>query len=369
MNIDRIRAIAKKEVMHILRDPFTLGMAIGIPAVMVIFFGFAIDFDFRAIKVAVFDADHSRPSRELARTFSSSGYFIPVAGTDAADPVADVEAERASLALVINHGFARDMGAEQTAHVQVLLDGSDNQKTGIVSGYLAGILTTANNRFAATPIQQPVDLRTRFVYNPDLSTQQFTVPGLIVIVTGLLAILMTALTVAREWERGSMELLLSTPVTPGEIIVGKILPYVALVLGGIAFVFIFSRLVFAVPFEGSFLLFVLACVLFTTTSLAQGILISVLTRQQQKAMQFAMVMGLLPSILLSGFVFPIESMPVFFRYLTMILPPRWFMQIIRALFLKGSSLAELALPFSALLLMTIVFLTAAVKNFKKDVEP
>jgi ABC-2 type transport system permease protein len=229
----------------------------------------------------------------------------------------------------------------------------------------------ANNARGQRHAQQaaPVEIRTRFLYNPELNTQWFIVPGLIVVVIGLLAIFMTALTVAREWENGSMELLLSTPVKPLEIVLGKIMPYVAIGITGSVLVYTIARVIFGVPFTGSYGLLVLAVLIYIVAALAQGILISVTMRQQSKATQVALIAGILPSLLLSGLIFPVESMPVFFRCLASILPARWFMIIIRGLFLKGSSFAELATPFSALILLSFIPILAASKKFKRDLEP
>jgi ABC-2 type transport system permease protein len=380
--ISRALAIAKKEVMHILRDPFTIGMAVGIPVVMVVFFGFAIDYNFRDVRIAVFDKDHTRQSRQLIETLSASGYFKVQSPEERATPTSMVENDRSAASMVINPEFGRKALAGRGGstgkgesdftggpEVQILVDGSDNLKTGVVTGYFSGILSAAITKITGSAPASPITVATRFIYNPELNTQWFVVPGLIVIVTGLLSILLTALTVAREWENGSMELLLSTPVQPLEVITGKILPYVVLGLTGIAFVYIFARFIFNVPFQGSYILFTLSCLLFIGVSLAQGILISIMTRQQQRAMQFAMLMGLLPAMILSGFIFPIESMPVFFQYLSLILPARWFMEILRGVFLKGSGIFDLWIAFSVLLFMNVVLIFIAKKRFKRDIEP
>lgn len=366
----RALSVARKEFMHVRRDPFTMAMAIGMPAILVLFFGFIIDFTFGDIQLSVFDNDRTPASRTLARTFSSSGFFLAREAGPGATPLSDVEAERSFASLIIDPGFEKDVKGGGTGEVQVLMDGSNNLKSGVVAGYLAGVQQAAAAKLSpSTTAPAPLRFVTDFLYNGELRTQWFIVPGLIVIVTGLLSILLTALTIAREWENGSMELLLSTPVTPLEIIAGKIVPYVAMGLAGITFVYAVSRLAFAMPFLGSHILFALACLLFIATSLAQGILISIVTRQQQKAMQFSFIIGLLPSLLLSGFIFPIESMPVFFRYFTLILPPRHFMEILRGIMLKGAGLADLAAPFAALLALNIVIVAAAAKRFKRDLEP
>ena len=365
----RAAAVARKEVMHILRDPFTLVLVLGLPVVLVVFFGFAIDFDVKNLRLGVYDRDDTRHSRELAAVFASSGYFLPEAVESPAAAARGLDAGRYAAALVIEPGFGRDFGGGERAAAQFLVDGTDNSKAQAVLGYLPGLTGAALRKFGQAPPPDPAPLRTRFMYNPELNSRWFVIPGLAVIIIGLLSILMTALTVAREWENGSMELLLSTPLRPAEIIAGKIAPYVALVLGGVFFVNMVSRFGFGVPFRGSHTLFLAGTLLFALACLAQGIVISVVTRQQQLAMQLSMITGLLPSLLLSGFIFPVESMPAFFRYFTMILAPRWFMEVARGITIRGAGAADLALPLAALALLCALLLTAAYRKFKADLEP
>ena len=366
-NFHRAYSIARKEVMHILRDPFTLTLALGLPVMLVTFFGYAIDYEVRNIRLAVSDRDNGPAARRLKEVFSSSGYFRLVE-PGPAGPVEMLDSGRAAAAVFIEPDFSKKIKGGGQAQAQFVLDGSDNSKAAAITGYLPGIQRAAQAKLAAQTIKEPFSAETRFLYNPELNSRWFIVPGLAAIIIGLLAILLTALTVAREWENGSMELLLSTPVRPLEIITGKLAPYGALVLAGVFFVYLVSRLVFGVPFEGSHLLYLAACLLFVTAALSQGLLISVITRQQQVAMQFSMITGLLPSMLLSGFIFPVESMPAFFQYLTMLLPPRWFMAAARGITLKGADLAELAVPFLALGLLSAGMLALAIKKFKTDLE-
>ncbi len=364
----RAYSIARKEVMHIWRDPFTLALALGLPVMLVTFFGYAIDYEVKDIRLAVSDRDKGPAARRFREIFSASGYFQPVE-TGPAGPVAMLDSGRASAALFIEPDFSKKIKGGGRVTAQFVLDGSDNSKAAAVMGYLPGIQRAALARLAGAAPREPVSFETRFLYNPELNSRWFTVPGLAAIIIGLLAILLTAMTVAREWENGSMELLLSTPVRPLEIMFGKLAPYGALVLAGVFFVYLVSRLVFGVPFAGSHLLYLAACLLFVTAALSQGLLISVITRQQQIAMQLGMITGLLPSMLLSGFIFPVESMPVFFRYFTMLLPPRWFMAAARGIILKGADLGELAVPFLALAILSAGMLALALKKFKTDLEP
>jgi ABC-2 type transport system permease protein len=367
--LERAYAIARKEVFHILRDPFTLIQALIFPIFMVVVYGFSIDFNMKDIRLAVSDADQSETSRQMLDLFGSSQYFLLHGVGSPADASQDVQGERAKASLIIPPRFEKDLYAGRGAQAQILVDGADNSAVGSVVGYVGAIETLAAKRLADFSPKPPVQLRTRFLFNPELNSSWFVIPGLIVVVMALLSIMLTALTVAREWENGSMELLLSTPVQPLEIIVGKLAPYGALGLFAVFMTYLIARVIFNVPFVGNLAVFWLGCGIFLTTYLAQGLLISVVARNQQVAMQMAMVSGLLPSNLLSGFVFPVASMNVFFRFFTMILPARWFMQISRYTFLRGSSIGQLSTAFFALSLLCVGMIRMATRRFKRDLEP
>ena len=368
LSIRRIIAISLKEVRHVLRDPFTLGVALAIPFLLVTVFGFAIDFDIRDLHITVFDSDHSYSSRALSETFSNSGYFTAENSNLAADPVKELTGERASSVLIIPHNFERDIERNSGARVQILIDGTDNSTIGPIMGYLYGIGNSAAKKILKNPPEERLKIVPRYQFNSGLKTNWFIVPGLSVVVMAILSILLTALTISREWEVGSMELLLSTPVRPSEIIIGKIAPYLGLGIVGAAFVYISARLIFGIPFRGSHLLLIIGSVIFLSTYLSLGLIISVTLRKQQLATQASILIGLLPSLLLSGFIFSRENMSAFWQYFTAIFPATWFMVISRALYLKGSSLAELAKPFLILLGMSFVLISIAVKKFKGDLE-
>jgi ABC-2 type transport system permease protein len=365
----RAWSIARKEFRHIIRDPFTLIWALGMPIILVIFFGYSIDFNIRDVHLSTSDRDLTRASRELQQVFSGSGYFKLEPLTPGQNPQTLLYQEKARGVMLIEPGFGKALGAGRPAEVQVLLDGADNSTSTTILSYLAGLQQAAGQKLTGLAAPQPVRVVTRFLFNPELNSQWFIIPGLIAMVMGLLSVILTALTVAREWEMGSMELLLSTPVRPLEIILGKLLPYLGLVTVAILMIYFIARLQFGLPFRGNHLLYVLGVFLFLTLCLAQGLLISVVTRQQVIAVQLAFITGLLPTLLLSGFIFPIQSMPAFFQYFTLILPPRWFVFLSRALFLKGASLSELAGPLLALLLLTLAMVGGALRAFKRDVEP
>ncbi len=364
----RAAAVARKEWFHIRRDPFTLALALVLPLVMVVVYGVAIDFNIKGVSLAVSDSDASQASRRLVDTFDSSAYFRILPAASPAQAVEDVVAERAKAALIIPPDFEKDLSAGRGARAQLLLDGADNATVAPVSQYAATIQTMASERIAGVDLTPPYTLRTRFLFNPELNSRWFVIPGLTVVIMAILSIFLTAMTVAREWENGSMELLLSTPVEPLEIIAGKAAPYAVLGAVALSFVYLIARLGFGVPFAGHLWVFALGCAIFLLTYLAQGLLISVTTRQQTIAMQLSMLTGMLPSNLLSGFVFPIASMPKFFWFFTMLLPARWFMVIARRTFLEGSSLLQLRVPFAALSASCVVMVALATRSFRRSLE-
>ena len=365
----KISAIARKEIFHILRDPFTVAFAIGMPVFFVTLYGFVIDFNVKNLGMSVYDGDKTQHSRQLIETFTSSGFFTIKYLDSIRQAISALDSERTKAALIINRGFEKDLNAGKSTRVQILLDGADNSSSGVILSYLSGVQLAAVNKLSPDTFSPPVNINTRFLFNPELNSRWFVIPGLAVLVLAVIAILLTALIIAKEWENGSMELLLSTPVKPIEIIIGKIAPYTVLSFLGVLLIYLASRIVFGIPFRGSHLVFVVGCLLFLGAYLAMGLLISVIARKQQISMMIAIVTGLLPSLLLSGFVFPIESMPLFFRYFTMIFPARWFMIICRGVFLKGAGITELIVPFTALIILNLILIGAALKKFRRDLEP
>lgn len=361
-----------KEYKHILRDPFTFIAAVGIPVFFVVFFGFIIDLDYKGVSVNVRDNDQTESSRRFLQMTGSSGYFnlIPVHQQSQADKKLN-ENDMSSI-MIIPKGFGKEIkNGGREAQIQLIIDGTDNAKAGIINSYISLVADKASSVFLKNDdvFQKPYfNVKTRFLFNPELNSRWFIVPGLGTVIIGLIAILLTALTVAKEWENGSMELLLATPVSAAEIVLGKLIPYFVLAFFDILLIFIFSILVFDIPFRGSFIFYILSSVIYIAGALALGLLISVITRKQEQATQIAFAVGVLPSFLLSGFIFPIENMPLFFRILTAIFPQRWFMQISRSVFLSDSGFAELMIPFFFITCFAAVMIFVSIKKFKKDLE-
>lgn len=369
----RAKAIARKEVMHILRDPFTMVVALVIPVFLTIMFGFAIDFDIHDVRTAVYDADMTQTSRIVYQKFIDSKYFVineihPLV----VRPDQPLAREKSKVTIVIPHKFEENLYNGRGGVVQVLLDGADNTTVGLISGYVAGINTALNqeilfNEGHKTP-PKTVQIIPRFLYNPEQKSSWYIVPGLSTVILAILSILLTSLTIAREWETGSMELLLSTPARPSEIIFGKLLPYMFLGLIALTFIYLSARMIFGIPFRGSHLTYLIASLVFIGTYLSMGLFISVVAKNQQIAMQVSIMAGYMPSMLLSGFIFSIQNMDQGWRYFTGLFPARWYMTICRACYLKDALIGDVIVPFSIMTILGIFMFFAAVKRFKGNLE-
>ncbi len=368
----RVRAIFSKEFKHILRDPFTLIIALLLPLLIVLILGNSIEFNVRSIPLAFHDADKSMASRQLIETFGASNYFQPYEIDSPDDGFAELVAQRARIAVVVPPTFERDFYNGNGADVQLMVDGANSASTLAVLNYVSAI-----NQRAAVKIENgvgdagagaPLSLRTRYMFNPELNSRWFSVPGLVAVIIALVAIMLTTLTICREWEHGSMEMLLTTPATRLEIILGKVLPYAILSFLGFVVVFWVARLIFGVPFVGSYWTLILGTVLFIMGYLALGLFISVSTHKQEVAIQYAIIIGLLPTVVLSGFIFPVEYMSRGYRVVSHLFPASFYIDVSRDQFLKGSSLVDLWLPFVAMGAIAITLITASLIRFKRTLE-
>ncbi len=367
----RAMAIFSKEFKHILRDPFTLVMALMLPLAIVLVLGNSIEFNVREIPLAYHDADKTMASRGLIETFGASNYFQPYQIRSPDDGFDELVAQRARISVAVPPGFERDFYSGRGATAQLMIDGANSASTLAVLNYVAAI----NNR-AALKINDtgqnitaaPLRFKTRYMFNPELNSRWFSVPGLTAVIIALVAIMLTTLTVCREWERGSMEMLLSTPATTLEIILGKVLPYAILSFIGFVLVFIIGRIVFGVPFVGSYLTLILGTILFILGYLAIGLLISVSTHKQDVAIQFAIIIGLLPTVVLSGFIFPVEYMTHGYKIVSHLFPASFYMNVARDQFLKGSSLADLWVPFFAMAAIAMALIVTCLVRFKRTLE-
>lgn len=368
----RTRAIFLKEFKHIVRDPFTLMMALMLPLLIVLILGSSIEFNIKSIQMAYVDNNRTMASRKLVETFGSSGYFrlYDVVSADVAFD--DIVSGRARVGLIIPPQFEKDIGAGVGAgHVQVMVDGTESSTMSSVSNYLMTINRNAYFKIMDLPINIQADnpqYKIRYLFNPELNSRWFAVPGLSAVIIALVAIMLTTLTICREWERGSMEMLLSTPATRLDIIVGKVAPYAILSFIGFVLVFVVARIVFGVPFVGAYWQLILGTWLFIIGYLAIGLLISVSTKRQEIAIQYAAIIGLLPTVILSGFVFPIEYMSRGYRIAASVFPARFYMDITRDQFLKGSEFIDIWWLYAILAGQAVLVLIFCVIKFKRSLE-
>jgi ABC-2 type transport system permease protein len=374
MNLRRLRAVARKEALHLRRDPRSLGLAIGIPMLMIILFGYALTLDVDQVPLVVWDQSGTARSREFVAQFTASRYF-DFRGAVAHEPELQRAIDRrdALLALVIPPDFAARLDAGRAAEVSAVIDGSDSNTAAIVLGYAQAVTGTFNQRLALAqvlrttgrPAAPPLDLRPRVWFNADLESKNFIIPGLIAVIMGLIAALLTSLTVAREWERGTMEQLISTPVKASELIIGKLVPYFVVGMLDVLIAVLMAVFLFHVPLRGSVTLLFATAALFIVGTLAQGILISVLARGQLLASQIAMVSTFLPAFLLSGFMFAISNMPPVVQAITYIVPARYFVSLVKGIYLRGVGLAVLWPDVVFLAVFAAVVLAFAMLKLKK----
>lgn len=362
----RLLAIARKEAIQLRRDRRSLAMAFLVPALLTLLFGYVINFDVRDISLAVLDQDRTAASRRLVEAFTASGYFTLAASIDRpaeAGPL--LERRRAKLVLVIPPGFARDLASGRPAEVQALLDGADANTASIALNYANAIAASA----AGAPPSGPagVEPRIRVWYNEELRSQNMVVPGLIAVIMMIIAAMLTALTIAREWERGTMEQLVSTPVRPAELILGKLIPYFVVGMADVVIAVAMAVFVFDVPLRGSVPLLFAMAALFIVGTLAQGIFISTVARGQLLASQLAMVSTFLPAFLLSGFMFAISNMPAPVQVITYIVPARYFVALVKGIYLRGVGLEVMWRDAVFLLVFAIVVTGLAIARFRKRI--
>lgn len=363
-NLQRIRALANKEVAHILRDPRSLYLGLGMPVMLLVLMGAGISFDLDRIPLAVVDRDHSEASRNLVRAFVADHSFT-VAGTPEDEAAAErmFRAGQASAALIIPTDFARDLDRGERVEVQFLVDGVDGNSAGQILTKGDTIAIGANLTGATMAAAPKVAARTWTRFNPSGKSALYLVPGLGAYVLALGAVLLTSLTVAREWERGSMEQLFATPVGRFEIVVGKLLPYLAMGVVQFLTVLVAGAWGFGLPLRGDFLLLSFCALAFLVAMLGQGLLISVVTRNQMVATQMAMMTTMLPTMMLSGFLLPIENMPLWIQGLSYILPARHMVTILRGILLKDNGIGELWVDVLALSLYAVAMLVLSTRRF------
>ena len=343
----KIRAVAWKEVRQVSRDPLSLMLLIGLPAFMLVLYGFALNFDVRHVPLAVQDRDKTAASRDLVSTFVNSTYFDLAASPEPGDDLERLmETRRARAVLVIPEGYGADLAAGRTVPVQLLLDGADANTATTVLGYAGALVADANAdavrrtvlRASGRDVPAGIEYRPRVWFNPELSSTRFLVPGLMGVLLMLTAVLATALSVVREKERGTMEQLRVAPLRTAELIIGKTLPYLAISLLASVLILVAARVLFGVEVKGPYLALFAATLVYLVGALGLGILISTLADSQAIAFQGGLLVSLLPAVLLSGFIFQIRAMPPALQLVTYLVPARYYLVILRGVILKGSGL-------------------------------
>jgi ABC-2 type transport system permease protein len=366
----RLWAIARKEWIQLARDRRSMILAFVLPLFLLLFFGYAISWDVDDIPIAVLDLDRTRESRGLIDALESSGYITVTEYLRASSQVEGRLVGDAVLGvLTIPPGYAKDLAAPtRAAEVQLLLDGSDANTSTIALNYADAIISRHGARVAlqGRPATPPITLESRAWYNPDLESRHMIVPGLIAVIMSIIAAMLTALTIAREWERGTMEQLASTPVSRLEVVLGKLLPYLGIGLFDVAVTVAAGIAIFGTPLNGSLLLLGALTLLFLVGALGLGIFISAAVKSQVLATQIAMVATYLPAVLLSGFLFDIASMPVALRGVTFLIPARYFVTVTRGIFLKGVGASVLWPQAMLMLLYAMLGLALATRAFKKE---
>ncbi len=363
----RLIAVVNKEFIHIIRDSRSLAMAFFMPVMLLFLFGYAITLDIKTIDMGIYDMDKTVESRELIDRFKASGYFKIVGIVNGAKEIDRlIDRNIAQMVLVVPNGFSESVKKGIPVNIQGLFDGSDANTTAIAMSYTDAITSrySLSKGMKGSPSQ--IDLRLRVWYNPELKSRWFIIPGLIGIIMGVISALLTSLTVSREWEQGTMEQLLSTVIHPVELFLGKIAPYFLIGMIDVIISVAVGVWVFGVPLKGSLLFLFGVSSIFLIGGLSLGILISTVAKSQLVASQAAFLLTLLPAFMLSGFLYSIENMPPFIQKITYGVQSRYFVTVMKDIFLKGNNPLVLIKEILFLILFTAVVFVAAIKKFKKN---
>ncbi len=378
INGRRVLAMVFKEMLQVWRDPRSLAFALIMPLMQMVLLGYGVSLDIKHVPLCVFDQENSQASRTLVEQFAASNWFrITSVLTRDRSIRGALDSGTCIGALVIPVNFSRELASTGVGPIQLVFDATDTNTTNIAIGYAQGVIARANAILArdlaqrrGTPLQTVgmIDLEPRVWFNEGLDSRNFIIPGAVAVILALIGAQLTSLTVSREWERGTMEQLISTPVTPLEVMIGKLVPY--FVIGAIDAAFCLGMAVYwyHVPLRGSWIALTITTCLFIAVVLAIGYLISVRIKSQIGAGQVALLVTMLPTTLLSGYTFPIDQMPAPIRAATVLIYARYFVTILRAVFLKGSSLVTLATPELGLIVYTVIVLWLAARAFHKRLD-
>jgi len=374
MSLTRLIAIARKEIVQILRDPRSLVIVVLMPAILVLLFGYGVNLDLKGLPVFVLDRDGSQQSQDLLKRFQASEYFhIVKIVKDLPELTGGLDRGDAKMGIVIPWDFSKRLYDGRPVQVQALVDATDDNSANVLIGYTQGVVQSYSSQIQLTWLSergitlQPVPIRidARTWYNEDLESSAFIIPGVLALVMSVIGAFLTSLTIAREWERGTMEQLISTPVSAMEIMLGKLIPYFILGMVDVAISAAIALYWFHVPFRGSLITLFVGSALFLVVVLALGFFISVLAKSQFAASQIALLVTFLPAFLLSGFLFAIDQMPVPLQWITRILPARYYVALLKKIFLKGTPAALLYSELVPLGLFAFVLAILATRSFHK----
>ena len=377
MNFSRTRAIVQKEFLHIFRDPIRLALVILMPAILMILFGYAVTLDVKKVPMAVLDRDRSQERLSFVHRFSASPYFSLHVFVDSESQMRRlIDKGEIKMGLVLPWDFSDRVRGGKKASVQILLDGTDSNTANIVLGYAQSIARQYTQEKTFLKVEQmgqrrpdpPIEGRARVWFNEDLESKNYFIPGLVAVIMSIVGILLTAQVIVREWERGTMELLISTPVRKSEVMIGKLFPYFFLGLLDLSVTVLMARWVFQVPFRGSLVLLFLLSSIYLVAALALGLTISTVARTQLLATQLAMIVGFLPSMLLSGFTFAIPNMPTWLQVITYGIAPRYYVTILKDLFLKGVGVSFVWQESLVLIGMALAGMGVATRLFRKELR-
>ena len=377
MSLTRLLAVAKKEVLHILRDSRSLSIVIIMPVTLMLLFGYGVNLDLKGLPVYVYDQDGSQQSQDLLKRFQSNEYFHIVRAVDRYSAVTSaLDDGHAKMGIVIPWNFSERLSEGGPVQVQALVDATDDNTANVLIGYAQGVMQGYSSGIEIDWLRkhgqsiQPasVSVQTRTWYNENLDSSAFIIPGVLALVMSVIGAFLTSLTIAREWERGSMEQLISTPVTAMEIMLGKLLPYFVIGMFDVAVCALIAIGWFHVPFRGSFLTLAGSSALFMIVVLALGFFVSVIAKSQLAASQIALLITFLPAFLLSGFLFAIEQMPVALQWITRIFPARYYVSLLKQIFLKGSPAAMLTADLLPLTAFALLLALVATRSFHKRLE-
>ncbi len=374
MSFTRFLAVANKEVVQILRDTRSLIIVVIMPVVLVLLFGYGVNLDLKGLPVYVYDRNGSQQSQDLLKRFQASDYFNIVRVVNDYPALARaLDNGDAKIGIVVPWDFSQRLHDGRPAQVQALVDGTDDNTANVGIGYAQAVVQGYSSdiqldwlRSRGQLVQPaPVSVQTRTWYNEDLESSAFIVPGVLALVMSVIGAFLTSLTIAREWERGTMEQLISTPVTPLEIMLGKLVPYFIIGMFDVIICALIAIYWFHVPFRGSFLTLLISSAMFMVVVLSLGFFISVIAKSQLAASQIALLVAFLPAFLLSGFLYSIEQMPIVLQWITRILPARYYVSVLKKIFLKGTPTALLYADLVPLAVFTLVLALLATRSFHK----